>query len=112
MQRHLTLRGFNNVVLRNNTYGGDVDPSNPVDYFEFRETSKSDLFDRILDLATKPIYTTGMGQDMYLHTITGLTFEQLWNNLDLKQIEKIEKSMDMLSEAFNSTVPQPKLPEE
>lgn len=104
MVRHLGLRAFNDVVLRSTAYGVDVD-TETYDYFDYWEKPKYTLMDRLIDLTTRPYYQTSMGAPQFLHNITGLSLLDLLE-LDIKTIDRIEKSMEELAEVLNSEPPK------
>ena len=105
MQRHLGLRAFNDVVLRHSAYGSDVNPDT-YDYFEYFDKPKYNLIDRFVHLVTRPYYQSSMGAPQFLFNITGITLMDLMN-MDLKTIDRIERSLNEMAEILNQEPPPP-----
>jgi hypothetical protein len=99
MKRHLSLRAFNDVIIRNKSFGIDVS-SDDYQYFKYVEIPKQSLRERLIELSTRPIYVSPMGAPLFLFNILGVTLKDLMD-MDMQLIDRIETIMNELTKTMD-----------
>lgn len=98
MKRHISLRAFNDVIIRQNSFGIDVTDTQ-YQFFKYVALPKMGIRERLLDLSVRPIYVPAMGTPLFLFNILGITFKDLMD-MDMRLIEEIENRMNEISKTM------------
>lgn len=100
MGKVASLRAFYEVQRL--THSGAIPLAQNYDYFAWNkpDVPKETLVDQILELSTRPIIGTSLGEIKFLYNIIGLSFVDLLM-LDLPTLKKIEDAMRKLEKMFH-----------
>ncbi len=69
-------------------------------YFEYVDASKSVLMDRVMDMASKPVFTDMNGIPQFAYNIYGLNIPELLE-LDVEMFDRLEQALEIIASQMN-----------